>query len=110
MHYFFVESSVTFFLTCAGSAFQVRINKAAEMRCTCLFEVENHRPCAHIIATMQSTTGYNFWDTPWFGKSWHTATYRLQFLRPVRGIAMQTFQWHQTDLVPAQLTLTPGAM
>ena len=95
-----------FFTT--GSGFVVRINKAGESRCTCLFEVENHRPCAHIIATMMATNGYNFWDSRWFGKSWHCSTYRMQYLRPVRGIAMQTYQWHETNLIPAQLTLVPG--
>ena len=57
---------------------------------------------------MAAQDGYDIWNLGWFGPCWHSATWRDQYQRPVKRVALQPSEWTERDLVPAQLTLAPG--
>jgi hypothetical protein len=70
--------------------------------------VEHGRPCAHVVATLLAADGFDLWNVGWFKPRWHSDTWRRQNMRVVPRVQMRAYDWYQTELVPAQLTLAPG--
>ena len=93
-----------------GTLFNVHVTTSFVMSCSCLYEREHLRPCGHIAAAMlRSDHDYDVWDIRWFGKEWHTSTWRSQYTHKLKRVAMKPMDCTQRELVPAMLCATPGS-
>ena len=92
-----------------GTLFKVHLKPGGFMSCGCLYEQEHLRPCGHIAAAMlNSAFHFDVWDIRWFGPQWHTETWKSQYQKKIKRVAMKPMDFKEEELVPAMLCAQPG--